>query len=114
MPLVRVCPQCGVSNPPELEQCHRCGAGLGDVPTRELSAMMPAGDPKIRAPRRAEIEGSPPPARPAGVVITGIEIGVVDLMMLLIKLAIASIPATIILTIIGAFIFGVLVAIRGA
>ena len=114
MPLVRVCPHCGVSNPPELEECHRCGADLGDVPTRELSAMMPAGDPNTRAPRR--VEGEPPaPARSTGgVVITGIEIGVYDLMMLLIKLAIASIPATIILTIIGAFIFAVLVAIRGA
>ena len=76
--------------------------------------MMPAGDPKTREPRRVEAEESPTPARPAGVVITGIEIGVLDLMMLLIKLAIASIPAAIILTIIGAFLFGILVAIRGA
>ena len=76
--------------------------------------MIPAGDPKTREPRRVEVEGSPTPARHSGVVITGIEIGIYDLMMLLIKLAIASIPATIILTAIGVLIFGILAAIRGA
>ena len=43
-----------------------------------------------------------------GVVITGIDIPVTDLMVLLVKIAVAAIPATIIVTAIGGIIFAIL------
>ena len=78
--------------------------------------MMPPGNPRTRTPPRSVARAvSRPSETPArGVVITGIDVSMGDLMMLLIKLAIASIPATIILTAIGVLIFGILAAIRGA
>ena len=78
--------------------------------------MMPPGDPRTRTPPRSVASPVTRPSDPStrGVVITEIDVSMSDLMMLLIKLAIASIPATIILTATGVLIFGLLAAIPGA
>lgn len=45
-------------------------------------------------------------ARKDGIVVTGIDISITDLTTLLVKLAIAAIPAMIIVTGIGVVVFG--------
>ena len=107
MPMVRVCPQCGRSNPPESPFCRNCGTSIDEVPTRDVTSMMPAGNSSTREPRRTAAASLR--SEPDGVVLTGVDIPFGDLVFLLTKVALASIPAAIILAGIG-FIIGIFVA----
>lgn len=123
MPMVRVCPQCGVLNGEAKGECRRCGAPTSMVEPVD-SASLPedalqagsvaTGRDALAASRTAGAsayrdETAPPPA--AGVVVTGIEVPFLDLVILLVKLAIAAIPALIVVALFWAVVSGVVAGV---
>jgi hypothetical protein len=123
---VKKCVNCGAINQPADDQCAQCQVPL---PAQIITHDFPPVSVKIvdtsDAPSKSAWTRGPVPVytrndRSLQVVVTGLDIGFVDLMYLMVQLIIAAIPAMIIAVIItwvliivaGSVFGGVLVAIK--
>jgi hypothetical protein len=105
---VGTCPSChrAVRADQPLEHCLKCGQ---DLPA-EIVARLPRVVPKeaTSGPRRHASQDAPPlpPARPTPirVVVTDIDIPIETMITLMLKAAVASIPAALILTVAVVFL----------
>lgn len=129
MLFVKICSQCGTLNPEAQLNCRSCGASIAaidPVPAETLSnearesgrvglegVELPPAEPRFRRGARSAAPASPP--QPVQhIIISGVNVGFLDLMWLMVKLAIAAVPAMIIVAIFW-FLFGsVLIGIFGA
>lgn len=122
MPIVKICTACGSLNPGAKAACRACGVSLADVESVEADSLpshVREAGRVVPASPDADDASAPPPAVAASaraaqrVVITGLEIPFWDLVWLLVKLAIAAIPAIIILMFI-VFVVSSLLALSGS
>lgn len=109
--LVRVCPECRTLNQPEASFCRECRAELDAVRPVPVSSL-PA---YAREVGRLDMEPAPGAAPPLAqyVVLSGLNIPFWDLVWVLVKIALASIPAATILFFVGAMLATVLAGIGG-
>jgi len=82
MAQTKYCTECGEPNPHAALRCSKCGTSF------DVIEMLAAS-------KQETVE------KPKGVIISGVQIPFVDLVALLVKTALAAIPALIILVFIG-------------
>jgi hypothetical protein len=106
LPIVRICTVCGSLNPGARAACRSCGASLVDAEPVDADSLPPhvreAGRldptaPGVDAASAPVLTVAPSAQTAQRVVITGLDIPFRDLVRLLVKLAIAAIPAIVIL-----------------
>lgn len=97
------CSSCGETLDERAIDCPACGTAVAH--TMRGAVKAPAADPALLVAERADA---------SGVVIRGLDVPFGDLVFLLVKLAIAAIPAAIIVTLIMAVVWGVLGGILSA
>jgi hypothetical protein len=125
MPFIKICSQCGTLNPEAKLNCRSCGASIAAIDpvaaetlsaqARELGRVglegveLPPSEPLSRRGAR-QVALSNPTRTLQHVVISGVDVGFLDLMWLMVKLSIAAVPAMIIVAIfwllIGSFLMG--------
>lgn len=94
MSIVRVCPRCSSETPRGHFACTECGKSLRGVPEIDLGAP-----PVPVSPTDQMADANPlPPTRSVNfTVITGVDIPFGELVLLMVKIRFAAIPAVIIL-----------------
>jgi hypothetical protein len=113
------CPTCKTMFPGSGKYCEKCGAALPQQPTSVQTAEQ---NPSVSAPLIQPLATQAHPAAsqlpgqialPARVIITDFNMPFVSMVGLMVKLAIAAIPALIILIVLAALISAVLGALLG-
>ena len=121
MPMVKICPQCGELNPGTKAECRGCGGAMDTVKPVDPASLP--DDARYVGSVRTERDlsatdhsstrdGIEPPA--ASVVVTGIEVPFLDLLILLVKLAFAAIPAVIVVAVFWTIVSGILTGLATA
>lgn len=120
------CPKCQTLFPGSGKYCEKCGAELPrqqtNVQTAEqnppvsasLSRSSPVAQPSSAWARPADSLSSGQLSLPTRVIITDFNMPFISMVGLMVKLAIAAIPALIILLILAALISAVLGALLGS
>lgn len=116
MPLLKICPRCGTPNREARLNCARCGGPIAAVDPTD-SATLPRDVLEAAVTTDSIATGSVRPrdgrSPDQGVVVTGIEIPFFDLVWLLVKLAIAAVPALFIVGMFWALLWALLAGFIG-
>lgn len=111
---VKVCPKCKSLNNAALTYCGKCGA---DLPLIKIeSDVAPPAPPAYaiqnNAPAHASEQAATPAAGPVECKIVDVEIKFLSMVALLVKLAIAAVPAAVIVFIFWLLAIAVITAAR--